>query len=92
MHPSVRKAENRRQLLRKLELVRLLKAERGGSCERCGYSACLAALHFHHTSPATKEFQVSSTRVTSLYRTRRESDKCELICANCHAEETHSEF
>lgn len=67
-----------------------LVAERGGACERCGYSKCLGSLHFHHRDPATKSFKVGSGN-KSLDRQRAEAEKCDLICANCHGEEHWSE-
>jgi hypothetical protein len=62
-------------------------AEAGGQCARCGYDACIAALHFHHLDPATKDFALSNDGVTrSIERARQEAAKCVLLCANCHAE------
>jgi hypothetical protein len=34
-------------------------AFRGGRCERCGYSSCIAALSFHHRDPKRKKFAIS---------------------------------
>lgn len=59
---------------------------KGSRCERCGYDRSLAALEFHHTDPAKKEFQISGPSV-SWEATRAELDKCQLLCANCHREE-----
>lgn len=63
----------------------------GGECVRCGYSKSLAALHFHHTDD-NKEFSISRKGHTrSFERLVKEAEKCELICANCHAE-THEQI
>ena len=75
--------------LRNKALIIELKEARGGACERCGYSKCLRALTFHHREPHLKLFKVSngntgSWTVTAL---KAEAEKCDLICANCHAEE-----
>jgi hypothetical protein len=43
-------------------------------------------MQFHHRDPSTKSFQVSSGN-RSWARTLAEAEKCEMICANCHAEE-----
>jgi DNA-binding CsgD family transcriptional regulator len=76
-----RVAERRRMV------KRLLVAEAGGRCVRCGYDRCIAALQFHHLDPSTKSFTLSSNGVTrSLDRAREEAGKCILLCANCHAE------
>jgi transposase len=76
-----RVAERRRMV------KRILVAEAGGCCNRCGYDRCIAALQFHHVDPSTKSFTVSNNGVTrSLERAREEARKCVLLCANCHAE------
>lgn len=67
----------------KLRLV----AEAGGCCIACGYSACPAALQFHHLDPSQKSFIVSREGVTrGMAEARAEAKKCVLLCANCHAE------
>lgn len=58
----------------------------GGKCQRCGFDGCPAAMQFHHRDPSTKSFQVGSGN-RSWARTLAEAEKCEMICANCHAEE-----
>ena len=63
-----------------------LVMEHGGRCIRCGYSGCPGALHFHHRDPSNKLFKVGAGN-RSLERQRAEAAKCDLICANCHAEE-----
>lgn len=58
----------------------------GGSCSRCGYSKCIAALGYHHKDPTTKAINWSSIRRATWEKLKAELDKCELLCANCHAE------
>lgn len=66
---------------------------KGGKCEQCGYDKCEGALQFHHKNPLEKEFALSQINLSkeldmdSLYK---EVDKCELLCANCHAEKHYS--
>lgn len=77
-------AQQARGRERKLTLIRL----RGGLCEVCGYNRNYAALEFHHSDPATKEFQLD---LRSLSNRRwdsclEEATKCLLLCSNCHAE------
>lgn len=72
-----------------LERRRKLKSEyviyKGGSCEICGYDKCIAALQFHHTDSTTKEYGLSDNN-RNLDSAKEELDKCQLLCANCHAE------
>lgn len=63
----------------------LLVREAGGKCVRCGYDKCLQALQFHHRDPATKAFSLAGG-IKALEVMRAEAAKCDLVCANCHAE------
>lgn len=75
-------SERRRKIKR--DLVELL----GGKCRACGYNKSVYALHFHHKDPKTKLLSVSElVQSTKLKEAREEALKCELLCANCHAEE-----
>lgn len=68
----------------KIAAVNLL----GGKCERCGYNKCVDALEFHHKKGFSKEDTVAkllSKRGWAVIE--KEVYKCELLCANCHAEE-----
>jgi transposase-like protein len=72
---------------RRRRLKRQLVEEHGGRCVLCGYDRCVAALHFHHLDPETKQFGVGAAGVTrSLTAARDEASKCIVLCANCHAE------
>jgi 5-methylcytosine-specific restriction endonuclease McrA len=68
--------------------VKLRLIERaGGCCVLCGYNRHPSALHFHHVDPATKSFVVSRQGVTRSFKEAAdETDKCVLLCGNCHAE------
>ena len=62
---------------------------KGGKCQKCGYSQCQAALDFHHRDPAKKDFSLCKKygcrKISD--RIKKELDKCDLLCANCHREE-----
>lgn len=59
----------------------------GGKCIKCGYDRCLDALQFHHINPNEKEFTLGKNKSISWEKYWEEAQKCELLCANCHAEE-----
>jgi len=59
---------------------------KGGQCQKCGYDKCVAALSFHHRDPKEKEFRLSSGRTKNWEKVKKELDKCDLLCANCHME------
>jgi hypothetical protein len=52
------------------------------------YSRNYAALEFHHREPANKAFKLDlrslSNRAWDIIVT--ESEKCDLVCSNCHKE------
>lgn len=54
-------------------------------CSRCDESR-YAALDFHHKDPSTKEITVAEAfrRNWNIERVKKEIEKCEILCANCH--------
>jgi predicted nucleic acid-binding Zn ribbon protein len=77
-------AQKRRGLARKLDLIR----SAGSRCSICGYDKNLAALVFHHTDLAKKDFKLDMRSLSNrkLEPVLSEINKCILVCANCHAE------
>tara|TARA_B100001094_G_C17548218_1_gene492430 strand:- start:51 stop:446 length:396 start_codon:yes stop_codon:yes gene_type:complete len=60
---------------------------KGGSCQVCGYSGYDGALEFHHLDPEGKDFAISKARLTTFGdKTKKELDKCVLLCSNHHKE------
>jgi 5-methylcytosine-specific restriction endonuclease McrA len=66
---------------------------KGGKCISCGYSKCLRALSFHHRNPKDKSFPLDVRFIASKKWEVlvAESDKCDLLCANCHMEKHEDE-
>lgn len=65
----------------KLKLIN----HRGGKCVICGYSKYIGALQFHHVNPSEKSFTISG-KTKAFSSLLAESEKCVILCANCHAE------
>lgn len=76
--------------IRKKSLKKMLINYKGGKCQNCGYNNCDNAMHFHHRNPEEKEFGIARARLDGVDFTVdkifAEVDKCDLLCANCHAE------
>jgi hypothetical protein len=72
--------ENNRRHIIKLRAIEY----KGGCCQLCHYNRCEQSLHFHHVDPSQKEFRFQGNR--SWETTRKELDKCILVCSNCHGE------
>lgn len=70
---------------------RILKKARmieykGGKCARCGYCKYMGALEFHHRDENKKAFGLSTKITASWAVLKKELDKCDLLCSNCHKE------
>lgn len=64
----------------------------GGKCNICGYDKCLGALDFHHRDSNKKDFGISHKGYTrSWEKVKKELDKCDLLCSNCHREKHWNE-
>jgi hypothetical protein len=61
-------------------------------CVDCGFNAHPAALQYDHTTPGGKGRDVSLmvTSGASIQEIMAEIEKCEVVCANCHAIRTHA--
>jgi len=73
---------NTRRFERKLKCIEYM----GGECQKCGYSKCSRAFHFHHLDPSLKSWQISGGHCRKWERVKEELDKCVLLCSNCHME------
>ena len=87
--PSYTKGGSRAQTITALRKAMKKEAVRrmGSKCCRCGYDKCSRALEFHHSNPNEKEFGLAAKGVCHTWEEFwNEAQKCELLCANCHAE------
>lgn len=83
-----------RQKLHRHKLREYLTIVKESGCIKCGekHPGCL---QFHHRDPLTKIDRVNRllAQTKSLEKIKNEIQKCDLICANCHAKlhwnETH---
>lgn len=62
--------------------LRLYKVQKG--CFDCGYKNHHAALEFDHLPEFKKQRTISSMCYSSLETIKKEIDKCQVVCANCH--------
>ncbi len=67
--------------------IKLLAIQyKGGKCQVCGYNKYPGALDLHHVS-GQKSFSIGDKGYTRSWEvTRKELDKCVLVCANCYRE------
>ncbi len=76
--------QRERGIKRKLMFIEKL----GGQCQVCGYKKNSTALNFHHRDPSKKKLKLDIRVLSnnSMDVILSEIDKCDLLCANCHAE------
>jgi hypothetical protein len=67
------------------EVIRTTKAK---PCADCGVEYPYYVMQFDHLSD--KEFTIGSFKNVSIKKLLAEIAKCEVVCANCHAERTHA--
>lgn len=80
-------AKKQRKTLRERNRKFVIGYKEAHPCQKCGESHP-ACLDFHHPND-DKEATVSSIarETISIARIRREIDKCQVLCANCHRKE-----
>lgn len=72
---------------RRKKLKEMLVKYKGGKCAICGYNKYYGAFDLHHTGDSPKSFGLSYKGLTrSWEKTKKEADKCVLLCSNCHRE------
>ena len=79
-------AASRGQRAKKTAWMRRIKLDSG--CVDWGYDKHPTALQFDHIND-DKEFGIARESTYSYARLRAEMDKCEIVCANCHAIRTY---
>jgi hypothetical protein len=78
--------DSKRISKRKKELKKKSVKYKGGKCKICGYNKCMSALHFHHRDPLKKDIGIATYSKNSFDSLKKELDKCDLLCSNCHSE------
>jgi len=68
--------------------IKLLSIQyKGGKCQICGYNKYPGALDLHHIDSSQKSFSIGDKGYTRSWEiTKKELDKCILVCSNCHRE------
>jgi hypothetical protein len=71
--------------------LEFLREVRRRPCADCGGVFSPWVMDFDHRDPAKKSFNVMSGRARLMSRSRliAEIDKCDIVCANCHAARTY---
>ena len=80
------------RIARRIKLVTMF----GGKCRRCGYNKNAAAMDFHHLGQRRKRRSVGvilfANAPNAFEIAVTEARRCELLCANCHRDETYPDY
>lgn len=66
-----------------------LNIQKSKPCFDCGIQYAPYIMQFDHRDPLTKTGRVSATRTINWLT--EEMKKCDIVCANCHAERTQKQ-
>src|SRR5881409_2593894 len=72
----------------------MLRAVRRQPCNDCGETFAPYVMQFDHRDPSTKKFWLTSSRAILKNRQEliAEVEKCDIVCANCHAIRTYAQL
>lgn len=74
---------------RNMSFIKRVKTMFG--CSVCGYNKSSVALHFDHIDVSTKYLEISRMYSANVQTLKNEMRKCQILCANCHAERTQEQ-
>lgn len=57
---------------------------KGGKCEHCGFKGPSVCFDLHHVDPKQKDKKFAAYLNWTWERIKKEVDKCQLLCSNCH--------
>ena len=86
-----RETEIERVRVRQVATLKFLRDLRRLPCQDCGGTFPPWVMDFDHRDPAKKAFNLMSGRAMLMSRARliAEVEKCDIVCANCHAARTY---
>jgi hypothetical protein len=77
--------EKRKERKKYIDDLKMLKG-----CFDCGYNKHPVALQFDHLPNKGKNFAISRGVLKPLEEVLKEIEKCQIVCACCHAIRTHN--
>ena len=77
------------KMKRNMRFIKRVKTMFG--CGICGYNKSSVALHFDHINVNTKYLEISRMGSANVQTLKNEMRKCQILCANCHAERTQEQ-
>lgn len=86
-----KKSYSERAKAARKKFEKTLNELKNNPCKDCGFSYPYWIMQFDHLDPKTKTSNISRMRgrITNIDKLLEEVAKCELVCANCHADRTY---
>lgn len=84
---SYRKRQKKTDNRRRDRAQNLVCSAKDTPCVDCGIKYPYYVMQFDHLGD--KEYTIARMITKSISLIQKEIDKCEVVCANCHAERTH---
>lgn len=78
--------------LLKNKFYSIINREKMKPCLDCGIQYSPWIMQFDHREPLKKTINVGLMQGYPLEKILLEISKCDVVCANCHAERTHKQF
>lgn len=80
LNKNLRSFRERREYAREIKSI---------PCADCGVQYPYYVMDFDHREGETKTHNLSDVAEMSINALKREIDKCDVVCSNCHRERTH---
>lgn len=93
-HESKRNQKERQaewQRNNRKKIVAYVREKKSAPCTDCGIQYAPHIMQFDHLDASMKSYTIGSItqKVSSFDTIDREIAKCEIVCANCHADRTY---
>lgn len=85
-HRDYFRAKRKAAALAKRRLINDLKSK---PCVDCDVKFSPWVMQFDHRDPSLKSFNLGNAESRTLAQIHAEAGKCDVVCANCHAERTY---
>ncbi len=88
-HQKNKERDRKRNQFKRLRNRKLLKKLKDEPCTDCGIKYASYIMQFDHVRGIKKCDMARIVASGSIKSIMEEREKCDLVCANCHAERTH---
>ena len=88
-HYSCRECDSNKSYLLWKRNRQVIQEAKDVPCMDCGVCYPFWIMQFDHRDPDKKDFTLGGYSARALQKVKDEIAKCDIVCANCHADRTH---